>query len=101
MIDVEKANETEVAAMAEAKKTNTKNPYLKQMQAQAPQLFPERDDSEVCGNCLEFKVSGGKGKCMLRYLPVDAVERACEFFAMREMDEDDEDGEDADEEDDD
>jgi hypothetical protein len=64
------------------------------VQDQAPQLFPESDDSEVCGNCLEFKMSGGKGRCGLRYLRVDTPDVACESFDLREMDEADEDEED-------
>jgi hypothetical protein len=100
-IDVNKPDKVEVAEVAKAESTKTKNPYLQQVQKQAPTLSPERDDAEVCGNCLEFEMSGGKGRCGMRYLQVDAPDRACPLFVQREMgDDDDEDGEDGDEEDD-
>jgi len=97
-IEVEKPDRIEVAKMAKAEKTKTDNPFLKQVQDCAPDLFPERDGAEVCGNCTEFKISGGKGRCRLRYLRVDGLDRACDFFEEVEHQEDG--GDDEEEEDD-
>jgi hypothetical protein len=100
-IDVNKPDKVEVAEVAKAEKIKTNNPFLRQVQDRAPDLFPERDDAEVCGNCVEFKMSGGKGRCSLRYLQVDEPDVACEFFDMAERGNDDEDEEDGDWEDED
>jgi hypothetical protein len=99
-IDVDKIRQvTEVAEVAKVETVKTKNPFLQQVQDRAPGLFRGRDDSQVCGNCVEFKMSGGKGRCGLRYLQVDAPDTACEHFVGRETGGDDEDGEDKEEDD--
>jgi len=100
--DLEKSDRGAPEAIEVSRASWKTNPYLRQVQDHAPPLlFPERSDLETCGNCVEFKLDAGRGRCMLRYLQVDPPDPACKFSTIRELGDfpDDEGAEDEEDED--